>query len=121
MAKGMYNEAIALSQKALQTDPTSQRFFYVLGYAYAKAGRKREAVEVINRLKNISKEQYAISSLIARIFAALDERDEAFSLLEKAFEEREYSLLRLKVDPGFDSLRDDLRFQDLRRRMRLPQ
>jgi len=118
-ANGMYNEAIALSQKMVQADPTSQRFFYLLGYAYAKAGRKPEAEVVINKLKDISRGEYVISSLIARIYAALDKRDEAFALLEKAFEEREYSLPRLKVDPAFDSLRNDPRFQDLLQRIGL--
>ena len=105
----------------MRADPTGQRFLYLLGYAYAKAGRQREAEEVLHKLEDISSREYVISSFIARIYAALGKRDEAFALLEKALEEREYTAPRLNVDPAFDSLRDDPRFADLMRRVGLPQ
>jgi len=50
-------------------------------------------------------------------YAHLGEKDEAFEQLEKAYEERE--TISLKVDPNFDPIRDDPRFQDLLRRMNL--
>jgi serine/threonine-protein kinase len=119
--KGMYNEASALFEKGFQADPDNPRYLYSMGYTEAKAGRKREAEERISKLKSISKETYVLSYRIARIYAALDQRDDAFATLEKAYEERDYYLPRLKVDPAFDSLRTDPRFADLLRRMGLPQ
>jgi tetratricopeptide (TPR) repeat protein len=120
IAKGMNTEAIALSQKALlQTDPPNPIFLGPLGYAYAKAGRRREAIEIVNKLEDLSKNQYVIAYRIARIYAALGQRDEAFAVLEKAYDDRDWFLPRLKVDPAFDSLHDDPRFQDLLRRVSL--
>ena len=52
--------------------------------------------------------------------AALGEADLAFATLEQAFTARDWHLLRLKVDPFMDGLRQDPRFADLLKRMGLP-
>ena len=117
IANRLYAEAIALSEKALQTDPTNQLMLRVAGYAYAKSGRRREAEEVIKRFRGIAKTQYVTSYFVANIYAALGDKEKAFAELEKAFAERDFSLHRLKVDPLMAPLRDDTRFQDLLRRI----
>jgi TolB-like protein/Flp pilus assembly protein TadD len=58
---------------------------------------------------------------IARLYAHLGERYEAFRWLEKAYHERNGELAELKVAPEWDNLRSDPRFQDLVRRIGLPQ
>jgi eukaryotic-like serine/threonine-protein kinase len=119
--KGMYNEAMALFEKGFKADPENPRFLYPVGYTEAKAGQKREAEERVSKLKAISKDTYVLSYRVARIQAALDQREETLTTLERAYEERDYYLPRLKVDPAFDNLRTDPRFKDLLRRMGLPQ
>ena len=57
----------------------------------------------------------------ATFHAALGEKDKAFAELNKAYEKREGALALLKVDPRLDPLRNDPRFQDLMRRVGLPQ
>jgi serine/threonine protein kinase/Tfp pilus assembly protein PilF len=120
-ANGMYAEVIALGEKSLLTDPTSQLYLTNTGYAYAKAGRRREAEEIIKRINDIAKTRYVTHHRLATIYVALGERDQAFAELEKAYAERDFDLSRLKVDPLFDGLRDDPRFADLVKRMGLPQ
>lgn len=120
-ANGMYDEAIALSEKSLQSYPTNQSFLQIAGLGYAKAGRRREAEEIIKRFNEIAKTLYVSHYWVAATYAALGERDEAFAELERAFEERDYFLPRLKIDPLMDPLRDDPRFKDLIRRMGLPE
>jgi adenylate cyclase len=51
------------------------------------------------------------------VYSALGDRDSAFVWLEKADKEKDGLLARLKVDPRFDSLRSDPRFQELERRV----
>jgi eukaryotic-like serine/threonine-protein kinase len=121
ITNGMYAEAIALSEKALQTDPTSQQMLRVAGCAYAKQGRRAEAEEIIKRFRDIAKTQYVMAYFVANIYASLGDKEKAFAELEKAYEQRDFSLYRIKVDPLMAPLRDDPRFKDLLRRMNLPE
>jgi hypothetical protein len=90
-----------------------------LGWAYAKSGKKVQAHQVINQMNAASKIHYVPAYLWTPIYAALGEKDKAFLWLEKAYDEHDSYLVRLKVDPAMDPLRSDPRFQDLLRRMKL--
>ena len=50
-----YDKAISLCKESLQSDESEQIYLWVLGNAYAKSGRKKEAFEVIEKYKNIAK------------------------------------------------------------------
>jgi serine/threonine protein kinase/tetratricopeptide (TPR) repeat protein len=121
ISKGMYAEAIELSEKNLQDDPTNQRVLWNLGIAYAKAGRREKAEEVINRFKELAKTQYVPHCRIGSIYVALGEKEKGFAEFETAFEDRDWDLFRLKVDPLFAPLRDDPRFKEMLRRLNLPE
>jgi tetratricopeptide (TPR) repeat protein len=119
--KGMYTEVIALNEQSLQKDPTNQVFLRFAGLAYAKAGRRQEAEAIINRYRDIARTQYVMSYHVAVIYAALGEKDKAFAEFEKAFEEHDYLLHRMNVEPFLDPLRDDPRFKEMLKRLNLPQ
>ncbi len=61
------------------------------------------------------------SSFTARFYARLGDKERAFAWLEKAINERDASVLRLKIDPAFDSIRSDPRYAKLLQRMNLTQ
>jgi TolB-like protein/DNA-binding winged helix-turn-helix (wHTH) protein/Flp pilus assembly protein TadD len=116
--KHMYDQAIAEFQKAIELSGHSGAFDSNLGYAYAVSGRKEEAIKIINDLESRHPENHSVDADIALIYVGLDDRDEAISRLNKAFDARfKASILRR---PAFDPLRSDARFQDLLRRMGLP-
>jgi hypothetical protein len=62
-----------------------------------------------------------LSYTLATMFVELGEKDKAFAELEKAFENREYQMRFIKIDPSVDALRDDPRFKDLTRRVKMPE
>ena len=118
---GKHREAIAICEKSLRNDPTNPPFLTLAGYAYAKNGQRQEAEQIVKRWQEVAKTQYVSRYWIAIVYAALDKRDEAFNELEKAYQEHDYFMPRLKVDPFLDPLRDDPRFKDLLKRMNLPE
>ena len=116
--KGMYEEAIAEFQKEVVSrgDPVDTA---VLGHAYAVAGNRAEAEKILKELTDLSKDRYVSPYFIALIYVGLNDKDEAFDRLEKAFAERSAGMVFLKVEPMFDPIRSDPRFQDLLRRVGL--
>jgi TolB-like protein/Flp pilus assembly protein TadD len=118
--KGMYEETITHCQKLMSLVPNIPGYMSYVGYFYAMAGRRAEALKILDELKERSKEEY-ISVDVALIYVGLGEEDQALEWLEKAYDEHNVSLAWLKMDPIFDTLRDDPRFQDLLRRMNFPE
>jgi len=119
--KGMHDEAIAEFQKAVALTNGNPSQLAGLAYAFAKSGKQGEAQKILEQLKERQKNEYVDSASFAIIHVALGEKDKAFASLEKSYQEHSVGMLSLKGDPRFDDLRDDIRFQDLLRRVGLPQ
>ena len=119
LQKKSYDEAIAELRKAVEISGRGGVQLGSLGYAYAVAGRRADALEVLERLKAYLKEHYAPPAALALVFSGLGEKDQALAWLERANEERDPWITSLKVEPMFDSLRSDPRFLDLMRRVGL--
>ena len=80
-------------------------------------GRGDDARTMIQKLQEHVQKEGVGRYEIALIYAGLGEKDAAFEWLEKAFEQRTVYMLWLNVDPSFDDLRSDSRFEDLLRRI----
>ncbi|HXM35743.1 MAG TPA: protein kinase [Pyrinomonadaceae bacterium] len=121
--KGMYDQAIAGFQKGVALRGGTEWSFSMsgLGHVYGVSGKKAEARAVLDELKQASQQEYVPADSIALVYAGLGEKDQAFTWLEKAYEEHAFKMAWLKVDPQWDSLRSDPRFADLLRRVGLPQ
>ncbi len=119
--KGMYGEAIAEFKKAASLTGGSEWSFSKagLGHVYAATGKKSEARTVLDELKHASEKEYVPANSIALIYAGLGEKDQAFAWLDKGYEQRDFRMQWLKIEPRWDSLRSDPRFQDLMRRVGL--
>jgi len=119
--KSMFKESIAETEKALAISPGNSATLLNLGYAYAVAGRRAEAQKVLDQLNERSKQKYISPRLMARLYVGLGKKDKAFAYLEKSYEDRsiQFGFGSINVDPTFDPLRSDPRFQDLLRRMNL--
>ena len=117
--KKMFGAAIAELQEAIKLGGDSPIFVANLARAYAGSNRKGEATALLNDLKKRSDPKSPRVVEIAMIYVALGDKEQAMIWLEKGAEER--------FNPGvlerpcFDELRPDPRFQDLARRVGLPQ
>ncbi|MCI0490692.1 MAG: tetratricopeptide repeat protein, partial [Blastocatellia bacterium] len=114
--KGMHEEAIAEGKRALSISEENK---YFQAYIYSAAGRRAEAMKILDELDEKSKTKYVSPYTLARIYVGLGERDRAFEMLERALRERDQKIFWLKVDPTFDPLRDDARYTEMMRRMKL--
>jgi TolB-like protein/Flp pilus assembly protein TadD len=119
LKKGKFKEAIAEARKAQGLLGDNPDGIAHVGYAYAVAGRRSAALEILSHLLELSSEKYIPPYLMAYIYAGLKLNNRAFEWLEKAYEERSYVLVALKALPIFDDLRSDRRFGDLLRRVGL--
>jgi serine/threonine protein kinase/TolB-like protein/Tfp pilus assembly protein PilF len=117
--KGEYEEAISELQKAVELSGGGAAQLGALGFAYAVANRRVEALEIAEKLTQEAREHYVPPSSVAIVFSGLGDRDQAMTWLEKAIEERDPWLTSLKVHPAFDPLRSDPRFLNLLHRVGL--
>jgi serine/threonine-protein kinase len=106
-----FEEAIAAFQRAIDLSPHSPRMHAGLGRAMALAGRKALATASLRKLEGMAAQRYVSPIEFAALRFALDQRDVAFSWLDKACEERAFDVLALKVDPRFDAERNGPRMQ----------
>jgi TolB-like protein/DNA-binding winged helix-turn-helix (wHTH) protein/Tfp pilus assembly protein PilF len=114
-----YDLAIREFTKASQLfgeDPGASPF---VGYVYGLSGRRQKALEVLNRLNSTSRHRPVWAYGEAIIYMGLGYKKQAFEWLEKAYEQHEWILTGVNVDPAFESLRSDPRFKNLVHRIGL--
>jgi len=119
LQKRMYNEAIAELANAVRLSGESTISLAMLGHANGAAGKRDEAGKILEKLTERSKHQYVPSYWIAMIHVGLGDKDQVFTWLERAFQERSSWLAWAKVEPRFDSIRTDPRFNSLLVKTRL--
>jgi TolB-like protein/Flp pilus assembly protein TadD len=115
----MYAEAIDEIQKALQISAGNARLLATLGYAYAVAGDRPKARQVMAELQARSTSAYVSPYFLAVISAGLGDKKPALDYLEKAEQERQPYLILMDVEPVFSRVRDDPRFETLLQRVGL--
>jgi DNA-binding winged helix-turn-helix (wHTH) protein/tetratricopeptide (TPR) repeat protein len=117
--RSMFPEAVGELQRAIVLAGRRPAMVSVLGYVYALSGDRAQARRTLDELDGLSSEGGTPTLYLAYPHIGRGDKDRVFELLDKAYEERSGLLVYLKVEPIFDSLRDDPRFDDLLRRMDL--
>ncbi len=115
---GDYDAAIAALEQSL---PMPDGYFddqthrSVMGWTLARAGRTAEAREIASRIE----EQITLTDgdaySLAIVYAGLGENDQALDALERAFTQRSPNIVYLRIEPFFEQLQDDPRYQRLRK------
>jgi len=119
IANGQADEAITVLKKALAGSDRSPAIMGVLVRAYAHAGRRAEALRLLDELKRRQQKGYVPTAALVNAYLGLGDNEQAFAWLEKAYQEQSNLLGLLKVHPYFDPLRGDPRFKELVHRVGL--
>jgi TolB-like protein/DNA-binding winged helix-turn-helix (wHTH) protein len=117
--KGMFTEALNDIEKWRRIEDTPY-LWAEQAYVYGRSGQKRQARLALKKFEEWNRRaQSRPTPEIVMAYVAVNRRDEAFAWLQKASVEHSNALNTLKVEPGFDPLRSDPRFQELLRRVGL--
>jgi len=123
--KRMYPQALAEYDKISDQDKVTaagnQFVAGILGWIYAVSGRRADALKIAKEFKDLSAHAYVDFYWSGVIYAGLGDKDEAFRLLEKGYQEHAAGMQYLAVDPFWYGMRSDPRYADLLRRIGLPQ
>lgn len=114
-----FDEALAELDRAKRNRPNDPILIYDTGMIYAAQGKRAEALQIIKELEAMSGPNLAQAHLIAKICATLNEKEQAFTWLERGLETGAIGPF-YKDDPVWDPIRGDPRFADLLRRMGIP-
>ncbi|MGE5054649.1 MAG: protein kinase domain-containing protein [Acidobacteriota bacterium] len=117
---GMYKEAVAERQKVL-TISGNPDLAAAIGEDYSTSGYPGVMRSWLQGLQEVSKREYVSAYNMSEIYARLEQKQEALLCLERAYRERDSNLTNMKVEPAFDGIRSDSRFQDLLRRLGMSQ
>lgn len=117
---GRYEMAITEGENGVALSGGSPLMRAALAHTYGTANKTKEALEILESLKELAKQKYVAPYFLAGIHIGIGENGHAFEYLERAYEEKSHWLIYLHMDPSMDTLRDDPHFQDLLRRVGLP-
>jgi len=122
LKKGRMEKAVAECEKTIRALARRPPIILGLdGYYCGMAGRRAEALRILNQLKKRAEKEYVPASALADIYLGLGNTEQTLQLLEQAYADHDVVLVWLKVHGVYDPLRSDPRFQSLLRRMNFPE
>jgi tetratricopeptide (TPR) repeat protein len=120
LQQGRNPEALSEAEKSVELSKRLGTSLTFLGVVYVQTGRRAETDAVLKELKQKYVEHKANGYDIARIYAAMGNKDQTFEWLEKDFQSRNATMPDFLSMPPLTSLHDDPRFKDLVKRLGLP-
>jgi tetratricopeptide (TPR) repeat protein len=121
IGKGQSEEAIPVLERTVSLMKRSPGSIELLATAHARAGHRTQALRLIDELKRRRQTSYVPAGAFINPYLGLGDYEQAFAWFELAYKEQSNILQFLKVHPFFDPVREDPRFQDLMRRVKLTQ
>ena len=114
-----YDEAIAEQNRAMEISGRSPALLALLGYAYGKSGRKIEAERILRELEDLNKQKAVLPHSFVRVYIGMNEKKKAMEWMEESFKQHQAGLIVLGIEPSYDFLRDELRFQRMLAELKL--
>jgi len=116
---GMHAEARGIYLKLLSLAPEDPGVLALLAHEYAVSGEAEKARKIEARLEQLRNTRYVAALYIAMIWTGLEDREQAFLWLNRAYDEDCEYLVYLRTEPMADPLRTDPRFSELLRKLGL--
>jgi serine/threonine-protein kinase len=117
---GRSDEAIRELKATIQHGGPTSAYLAALGHVYATSGQRREALRLLDDLETRSKTRYISPLDLATVRLGLGETDSALALVSRAVRVHDGGLVFLAVDPRYEPLHRDPRYQCLLRRIGFP-
>jgi len=118
--KQMYEESLKHLKIAIDFFGESNNMLATFAYAAAQAGKIEHAEKALNKLLQLSENKYVSAYDISMIYVGLGQYKEALKWLDKAFKEKAYLMVYLKVDPVMDPLRSKVKFKRILSKFAFP-
>lgn len=119
--KAMFSQALANAEISRRFFGDGPGYWSPRAYIYGRAGQLEQAGRELEKLEKVSRHESQSPAVMLWAHLGMGNKEEALADLEKAYSEHLGILATLKVEPAFDPLRSDPRFQDLLRRVGLAQ
>lgn len=118
--KREYEKVIEIVEESLKKPNNFDNlWFTLLSASYRHLGQIEKAEDYLQKVKEDAAKNTRAFYSLAVIYAELGRFDEAIKALEKCYEHHEETLVWMNTEPSFSSLKDDLRFQTLAKKMNL--
>src|ERR1700730_2316863 len=95
------------------------QWFGALASMYVRAGRRADAMKLLDKVREIANRTYIKPSSMAQLYVGLGDFDDAFRWLYRAFDEHDPTLSNLKLEICWDPIRNDQRFKSLLKKVHL--
>ena len=119
LAERKNQEALEQLRRLYESAPDNSLHAAYLAHAYGRAGNREKAREIVEGLIVESKTRFVPAAHVAIGYVGTGDLEDAFTWLNRAFDERSQALTFLKIDPLFDALKADARYPELLRRVGL--
>jgi TolB-like protein/DNA-binding winged helix-turn-helix (wHTH) protein/Tfp pilus assembly protein PilF len=119
--KGKYAEALADSENASKGLADSPGRLSKRSYTYCRAGQMERAKEDLAKLEAENLKQALDPSALVLPNLCVGNKERALAMLEKAYAQHSNAMTRLKVDPAYEPLKNERRFQELLHKVGLGQ
>jgi adenylate cyclase len=113
LALERFPEALAILEKGRELTGPSPNLLSILGLAYARLGRQAEALAILQQFRDTGGQRWVSPFFESHVLIGLGDTDGALRLLENAYQRRSGFIVVLQVDPLYDEIRSEPRFQRL--------
>jgi TolB-like protein len=121
LAQGRYDEALASALKAREFSVGNTEAISLVGQSYGEMGRRADAEKILAELQALNARKFVPPYNIATVYLGLGQMEATLEWLERAYDVRDVHMIFLKVEPKWDPLRSNPRFESLLRRVGLAQ